>query len=109
MFGNFFNISHIDAFSALVVRELTNGLPPDQLNMPSKKAEIARSRVDGKIRTHAQQLIHTHHLNIYQKAKLGSRLQDDLREAGFPESFSEAFAYDVVRLIALISAQAKAK
>ena len=54
-------------------------------------------------------MINNHHLNIYQKAKLGSRLQDDLREAGFPESFSEAFAYDVVRLIALISAQVKAK
>ena len=109
MFGNFFNISHVDAFSALVVRELTKGMPPDQLNISSKKAEIARARIDGKIRAHVQQLIHNHHLNIYQKAKLGSRLQDDLREAGFPESFSEAFAYDVVRLVALISAQAKAK
>ncbi|CAN7567286.1 hypothetical protein [Acidovorax delafieldii] len=109
MFGNFFNTSNVDAFSALVVRELTNGLPPDQLNMTSKKAETARARIDGKIRTHAQQLINNHQLNIYQKAKLGSRLQDDLREAGFPGSFSEAFAYDVVRLIALISAQAKAK
>ena len=109
MFGNFFNTSHVDAFSALVVQELTRGMRPDQLNTSSKKAEIARARIDGKIRAHAQHLINNHRLNIYQKAKLGSRLQDDLREAGFPESFSEAFAYDVVRLIALISAQAKAK
>lgn len=109
MFGNFFNTSHVDTFSALVVRELTNGLPPDQLNTPSKKAEVARARIDGKIRAHALQLIKNHQLNIYQKAKLGNRLQDDLREAGFPEEFSEAFAYDIVRLIALISAQVKAK
>ncbi|PJI95596.1 hypothetical protein CLU85_0309 [Acidovorax sp. 69] len=105
MFGNFFNTVPVDTFAILVVRELVKGLPPQQLDTQSKQAEKARTRIDEKIRNHARQLVDTHRLNIYQKAKLGSRLQDVLQEAGYPESFSKPFAYDVVRLVALASTQ----
>ncbi|MFN3438368.1 MAG: hypothetical protein ACK41V_11785 [Acidovorax sp.] len=109
MFGDFFNTSHVHTFAVLVVRELVKGLPAQQLDAQSKQAEKARTRIDDKIRNHARQLVDSHRLNIYQKAKLGSRLQDGLLEAGYPESFSKSFAYDVVRLVALASAQTHPK
>ena len=105
MFGNFFNTSDVDTFAILVVRELVKGLPPQHLDTQSKQAEKARTRIDDKVRSHAQQLVDNHRLNIYQKAKLGGRLQDGLLAAGYPESFSKSFAYDVVRLVALTSTQ----
>ena len=105
MFGNFFNTSQVDAFSILVVRELVKGLAPQQLDAQSRQAEKARTRIDDKIRSHALLLVGKHLLNIYQKAKLGSRLQDGLLDAGYPETFSKSFAYDVVRLVALASTQ----
>lgn len=109
MFGSFFNTSHVDTFAALVVRELVKGLPPQQLDTQSKQAEKTRTRIDDKIRSHAQQLVNNHQLNIYQKAKLGSQLQDGLLAAGYPKTFSKSFTYDVVRLVALASTQTHPK
>jgi hypothetical protein len=103
MFAKFFDLSQVDSFVAFIAKELQKSLPPQGLKTPEKQTDKTIAKVDDKIRSHARQFAIKHPLNIYQKAKIGPRLQEALQEAGYSEDFSKDFAYDVVRLVAITS------
>lgn len=103
MFGKFFDTSAVDAFAAWVVAELSKALPPDRLD-EAREGDKLRERIRDRISERAQSLVAANRLNIYQKAKLGERLEEALETAGYPRAFSKPFAYDVVRVVALASA-----
>ncbi|WP_198403238.1 hypothetical protein [Acidovorax delafieldii] len=93
----------MDSFVVFIVMELQKSLPPQGLKTPAKQTDKMISKVDDKIRSHARQFSIKHPLNIYQKAKIGPRLQEALQDVGYSENFSKDFAYDIVRLVAITS------
>lgn len=103
MFGKFFDLSQVDSFVVFIVRELQKSLPPQGLKTPIKQTDKMIAKADDKIRYHATQFAIKHPLNIYQKAKIGPRLQEALQDVGYSENFSKDFAYDIVRLVAINS------
>jgi len=107
MFSKFFDTSATDAFAKQVVAALSKSIPPELVDDASKRTEKRRAQLDALIRRHAESLASSSRLNVYQKAKLGPLLQEALAAAGYPEAFSKPFAYDVVKLVAVASSQAR--
>ena len=105
MFGRFFDTSPLTPFTTLVVGELVKSFPPGLVHGESNKVTNQRTRVDGRIRRHVEHLAATTRLNFYQKATLGTGLQAALEAAGYSAEFSKSFSYDVVKLVAVASAQ----
>lgn len=107
MFGKFFDTSATNEFAKQVVADLSRSIPPERVDDASKQTEKRRAQLDALIRRHAERLATSSRLNVYQKAKLGPLLQEALTAAGYPEEFSRPFAYDVVKLVAVASSQAR--
>ena len=105
MFGKFFDTSAIDAFVQSVVDDLTKLIPPAQMDGASKQVRKRREQADERIRRQAATLATTTPLNVYQKAKLGVRLQEALEAAGYADDFSKPFAYEVVSMVATAASQ----
>jgi hypothetical protein len=107
MFGRFFDTSAIDQFAATVSGDLRKVLSVELCESDAKAARKARDAAQQRIRRHVDSFATTVRLNIYQKAKLGIRLQEALEAAGYPASFSKTFAYDVVAQVAQSAAGAR--
>ena len=105
MFGKFFDTAVVDSFAAWVVSELTKAVPPERIDDASKQTVKRREQVLERIRRHADSLVTSTRLNVYQKAKLGTRLQEALETAGYPPAFCKPFAYEVTSLVAIASSQ----
>lgn len=105
MFPKFFDTSVVDSFAAWVVNELAKAVPPEHIDDVSKQTVKRREQVLERIRRHAESLVTSTRLNVYQKAKLGTRLQEALETAGYPPAFCKPFAYEVTSLVAIASSQ----
>ena len=99
MFGKFFDTCAIDAFAQDVVREVRKAIPAEG----AAQARQARRQkeLDERLLRMAAQLVRQHRPNFYQKAKLGPRVQDALQAAGYPREFSQAFSFELVKLVAV--------
>ena len=104
MFLRFFDTSAIDQFAGTIADALRNDLPAALCEADSKAARRARETAQQRVDRHVQSFAVSIRLNVYQKAKLGLRLQEALERAGYPEAFSRRFAYDVVSQVARLAA-----
>jgi hypothetical protein len=91
----------VDTFAVQIVALFVKLAPPAQLEDPSGKAMKKRDKLDEQVRRQAQQFAREHRLNIYQKARLGSQLQDGLQAAGYPAEFCKAYSLEVAKRIAM--------
>jgi ribosome maturation protein Sdo1 len=99
MFGMFFNTAEVDRFAKAVVSELLKLSPPEGAE-GGKQAADRRKKLDDRLRRMIDQLARDVRLNVYQKAKLGPRLQDAMEDAGYSTEFSKSFSYEVVIRVA---------
>ncbi|RZJ16099.1 MAG: hypothetical protein EOO54_17695, partial [Haliea sp.] len=83
MFGNFFRTAHVDAFVVQIVQAFLKAAPPAQMADGSRKAAKKRDQLDEQVRKQAEQFAREYRLNVFQKARLGSQLQDGLEQAGY--------------------------
>ncbi len=79
-------------------------LPPEDCALESKKVVERRRKLNERIARRAREFTRTGGLNVYQKGKLGTRVQEVLSEAGYPEEFRKSFVYDLIALVAVASA-----
>lgn len=107
MFGKFFDTSATEAFVRQVVGDLRKSVPPGRVDEKSNQRDKRRSQLDTLIRRRAETFASSVRLNVYQKAKLSPMLQEALTAAGYPDTFSEPFAYDVMKLVAVASAEVR--
>lgn len=105
VFKKLFDTAVVDAFASWVGTELAKSCPPDGLQDASKAAVKRLEQFDARVRRQVAQVLVPAKLNLYQKAKLGSKLQDVLEAAGYPAEFREQLSYDVVRLVAMSTAR----
>lgn len=104
MFRSFFDTSAIDSLTDWIVKELAKSLPAGQIDTDSKHTQDKLAHLERRIRGHLKDVQLTR-LNVYQKAKLGVRLQERMEAAGYAKAFYGPFSYNVVRLITLASQQ----
>jgi hypothetical protein len=99
MFGGFFDTSAIDAFAQDVVRELRKAVPPEGSDQAARSRR--RKELDERLLRMTTALVRTHRLNVYQKAKLGPRVQARMEAEGYGREFSESFSFELVKLVAM--------
>lgn len=104
MLKKFFDTTAVDAFAAWVVDELKRLRPPGSLESESKAAVKQRNRFDAGLLSKIDSTAIGSHLNFYQKAILGSRLEERLEAAGYPRAFGRVLSREVVRMVAMSSA-----
>jgi hypothetical protein len=107
MFARFFSTTEIDALADAIVGELCRLMPVGAAATDSKSAARAREQTEAKVRKRVNAFAASTPLNVYQKAKLGTRLEAALSAAGYPAEFSKSFSYDVVRTLAIAAAARK--
>lgn len=104
MFAKFFDTTPVNTFTDQIVKELVKALPPARIGDESRRAAKQRDQMDERLRRQVDLLARSARLNIYQKAKIGSMLQDALEAAGYPAEFSKVLSYEVVKRVAQVGA-----
>jgi len=94
-----FDTAEVDRFAASLVREVTRRLPPSQVDSSSKKAVERLSRMTDVLSDQLRTFAQSQRLNVYKRARLGNRVKWQLKDAGYPEPFIDAFTTEVVTLL----------
>jgi hypothetical protein len=95
MFGRFFDTTPVDEFADWVVDEVKRTLPPG-FDPSLKNVSGKVDRLDRRIAERTTSLTQALKLNIYQKARLASRVQEGLAVSGYPKPFIKSFSMDIV-------------
>ena len=98
-----FDTAEVDRFAKSLVDEVTRRLPPASmpLTAPAKKSSERIGRMTEVLSDQVRAFARSHPLNVYKRARLGNRVKWALKEAGYPQSFVEAFTYELVTLLAV--------
>jgi hypothetical protein len=99
MFGRFFDTTSVDEFADWVVDEVKRTLPPafdPNLKNVSGKVDRLDRRIAERTTSFTQS---ASRLNIYQKARLASRVQDGMSASGYPKPFIKSFSMDLVKRV----------
>ena len=100
MLTRFLDTTAVDGFATWVADELHRRLPPETVEVDSPKSVARRDELDRRIRERALRFVNEARPNLYQKAKLGTRLQDQLRARGYRDPFVRTFSLEIVKLVA---------
>jgi hypothetical protein len=102
MFGRFFNTTAVDEYADWVIDEVKRTLPaafdPSLKNISEKV-----DRLDKRIAQRTVTFTQSSKLNIYQKARLASRVQEGMSAFGYPKPFIKTFSMDIVRRVMVAS------
>jgi hypothetical protein len=100
MLARFFTTAKVDVLAVAMAGALHRSLPVDCALGETKAAARARGQAETRVRKCVDAFAARTRLNVYQKAKLGTRLEAVLVQAGYRAQFSKSFAFDVVRTLA---------
>jgi len=106
MFDKYFDRSATEALSDRSSSTFRNLSWPGGMKGPIR-SDKRRSQLDALIRRRADALVSAVRLDAYQKAKLSPMLHEALAPAGYADTFSEPFAYDVMKLVAVASTEVR--
>jgi hypothetical protein len=98
MFGRFFDTSSVDEFADWVVDEVKRTLPP-AFDPTLKNVTGKVDRLDRRIAERTTSFTQASKLNIYQKARLASRVQEGMTAFGYPQPFIKSFSMDIVKRV----------
>jgi hypothetical protein len=95
MFGRFFDTTSVDKFADWIVDEVKRTLPPSyDPNLKNVTGKV--DRLDRRIAERTTSFTQESKLNIYQKARLASRVQEGMSAFGYPKPFVKSFSMDIV-------------
>jgi len=98
MFGRFFDTTAVYEYADWVVDEVKRTLPTG-FDPALKNVSGKVDRLDRRIGERTTSFTQVSKLNLYQKARLASRVQEGMIAAGYPESFVKTFSMDVVKRV----------
>ncbi len=102
MFAGFFDTTAVDEYADWVVEEVKRTLPagfdPTLKNVSGKV-----DRLDRRLAERTASFTKTAKLNIYQKARLASRVREGMMASGYPKPFVQTFSMDVVKRVMVAS------
>jgi hypothetical protein len=98
MFGRFFDTTSVDEFADWVVEEVKRALPPAfDPNLKNVSGKV--DRLDRRIAERTTSFAQSSRLNLYQKARLASRVQEGMSAFGYPKPFIKSFSMDIVKRV----------
>jgi len=100
LFG-WFDTTEVDRFARAVVDEVMRRLPPTQIGDSGKRTRERISRMTDVLSDQVRAFALSQRLNVYKRARLGNRVKWQLKDAGYPQAFVDAFTYELVTLLAV--------
>lgn len=100
MLKRFFDTSAIDSFAERLVAEMSRILPPGNIELEGKAATRLRERLEEILRRRVAAFNASTCLGVVQKARIGTRLQARMENAGYTAEFAHQLSYDIVRMVA---------
>ena len=103
MFFSWFNTQGVDAFVDAEVADILRRVPPGKLDASGpagKKALDQLAKVHDVVLRNVRNLVRRDKPNLYQKARIANRMKWALREAKYPASFVDEFAYALATVVA---------
>jgi hypothetical protein len=94
-----FDTSVVDAFAQAVMDELTRRLPPALLEESGRKSADRLHRMTEVLSQRIREFGRAQRPNTFKRARLGSRIKEAMKEAGYPAAFIDAFVYEVMTLV----------
>jgi hypothetical protein len=101
LFG-WFDTAEVDRFAASLVDEVLHRLPPAQIGEGGKRTRERISRMTDVLSDQVRAFALSQRLNVYKRARLGNRVKWQLKGAGYPQAFVDAFTYELVTLLAVV-------
>jgi hypothetical protein len=98
MFARFFDTSAVDKYADWVVDEVKRTLPPNY-DPRLKNAAGKADRLDRRLSERTASFAKASKLNLYQKARLASRVQEGMMASGYPQPFVKSFSIDLVKRV----------
>src|SRR5471030_652670 len=108
MVFSWFNTQNVDAFIDAEVADMIRRVPPAKLEgggAAAKKAADQLAKVHDVLLRNARDFVRREKPNLYQKARIANRMKWALREAKYPSSFVDEFAYAMATVVAAASSQ----
>lgn len=102
MFLRFFDTTAVDEYADWIVEEVKRTLPAG-FDPNLKNVSERVDRLDKRIAQRTSFFMRSAKLNIYQKARLASRVQEGMSAFGYPKPFVKSFAMDLVKRVLLAS------
>ena len=96
-----FDTKEVDGFAERLVAEVMQRMPVSSIGTTAKKSRERISRMTDVLSDQVRAFALSHRLNVYKRARLGNRVKWALKDAGYPETFVDAFTYEVVTLLAV--------
>ena len=94
-----FDTREVDAFAEQVMAEVMQRFPPENIDLPDKKAVDRVKRMNDSISGKVREFARGKRLNFYQRARFGNQVKWAMKQAGYPAKFIDAFTYELVTLI----------
>lgn len=94
-----FNTAEVEEFARVIAADLVKRVPPSALDAHTRRAAERLRNTHDAIFARAGKFARTQDLNIYKRARLGNRFRWELKEAGYPPEFVDAWTYELVTLI----------
>lgn len=94
-----FDTSKVDRFADALVAELMRRMAPPSLDEADRKIADRIHRMTEALSDRARDFGRTERPNAFKRARLGARVKELLRGAGYPERFVDAFVYELITLI----------
>jgi hypothetical protein len=95
MFGRFFDTKSVDEFADWIVEEVKRTLPP-AFDPHLKNVSGKVDRLDRRIAERTTSFTQSSKINLYQKARLASRVREGMSAFGYPQPFVKSFSMDII-------------
>jgi hypothetical protein len=103
MVFSWFNTREVDTFIDAEVADLIKRVPPAKLEgggALAKKMAGQLAKSHDLLLRHARDFVRREKPNLFQKARIANRMKWALREANYPVSFVDEFAYALATVVA---------
>ena len=98
MFGRFFDTKAVDEYADWVVDEVKRTLPAS-FDPTLRDVQGKVDRLDRRLAERTTSFTNASNLNIYQKARLASRVREQMSAYGYPKPFVQTFSIDIVKRV----------
>ena len=96
MLKRIFDTTEVDRFADVLLEELKRALPTNAKAKVAKKIGARADALDMLVDHKVAEFVKTAKLNVFKKARLGSRLREGITELGYSEDFVKSFSLDVL-------------
>lgn len=101
MLFEWLNTKDVDEFADSIAADLVSRFPPTDLEFQRRKGATRFKKAHELIFARAETFVQSHRLNIYTKARLGTRFKMALTEAGYSADFVNSVGYELTAFVAL--------